>query len=71
MTLDKISTRGGFLKRGLRSPLWATERFSGDHEQKPSLGSFAEVFTTIAKPKCHDIIYLSVKFEFVIFINTS
>ena len=52
------------------APLGATERFSASHEQRPSLGSFAEAFTSIAKPKCHDIKYSPVKLKFVVFIIT-
>jgi len=33
----------GFLKRGPQTPLGARERFSGGHEQRPSLGSFAVI----------------------------
>jgi len=33
----------GFLKRDPRPPLKATERFSGGHEQRPPLGSFAVI----------------------------
>jgi len=33
----------GFLKRGHGSPLEATEQFSGGHEHRPSLGSFAVI----------------------------
>jgi len=36
-------TRAGFHKRGPRAPLGATDRFSGGHEQRPSLGSFAVI----------------------------
>ena len=61
----------GFLKRGPRPPLGATEQFSEVYEQRPSLGSFAEAFTSIAKPKCHNIKYLPVTLKFVVFIITS
>jgi len=33
----------GFIKRGPRSSLGATDRFSGGHKQKLSLGSFAVI----------------------------
>ena len=51
-------------------PLGVMEQFSMGHEQKPSLGSFAEAFPTIAKSKCHDIKYSPVKLKFVVFIIT-
>ena len=35
--------KSGYLKRGPRLPLGATERFFGAHEQRPSLGSFAVI----------------------------
>ena len=37
----------------------------GGHEQMPLLGSFAKVFTSIAKPKCHDLKYSLVKLKFI------
>ena len=40
------------------------------YEQRPSLGSFAEAFTSIAKPKCHDIKYSPGKLIFAVFITT-
>ena len=54
-----------FLKRNFWPSLGAIERFSGDHEQRLSLGSFAEAFISIAKPKCYDIKYSPVKLKFV------
>jgi len=37
------STRPGFLERGARPALGATERFSGGHEQRLSLGRLMKV----------------------------
>ena len=59
----------GFSKRP-SATLGATERLSKSHEQKPSLGGFAEAFTSIAKPKCHDNRYLPNELKFVVFIIT-
>ena len=56
---------------GLRTLLGAMERFLGGHEQRLSLGSFAEVFINIARPKCHDIKYSPVKLKFVVSIILS
>ena len=61
--------RSGFIKRGPRPLL--RERFSGAHEQRPSLDSFAEAYISTAKPKCHNIKYSSVKLKFAVFIITS
>jgi len=41
MYLGPPSLTTGFLKRGSRPPLGATERVSGVHDQTPLLGSFA------------------------------
>jgi len=38
-----VSSISGFLKRGPRPPLGLTERFSGGHNQRLSLGSFAVI----------------------------
>ena len=53
---------------GPQPSLEATEWFSGSRKQKPSLGSFAEAFTSILKPKSHNIEYLPVELKFVVFI---
>ena len=39
-TFTALDFCAGFLKRDPRPLLGTTERFSGDHEQRPSLGSF-------------------------------
>ena len=54
-----------------RRSLGATERFSGGHEQRSLLGSFAEALTSNAKSKCHGIKCLPVKIKFVVFIIAS
>jgi len=38
-----VEIKTGFLKRGPRPPLGVTKRFSGGHEQRPSLSSFAVI----------------------------
>jgi len=42
-TFSVLDFSAGFFKRGPRPPLGATERFSGDHEQRSSLGSFGVI----------------------------
>ena len=50
---------------GASVALWGPQSGSpGGHEQGPSLGSFAGAFTSIAKPKCHDIKHSPVKLKF-------
>ena len=53
--------------------LGSTGQLSWSHDLKPSLGSFAEAFTSIniAKHKCPDIKYSPAKLKFVVFIVTS
>ena len=59
------------MERFLGFPLGVTERYFGGHEQRSSLCSCAEAFTSIAKPKCHDIKYLPVELKFVVSIISS
>jgi len=41
--MNAVVAKPGFLKRGPRPVLRTTERFSGGHEQRPPLGSFAVI----------------------------
>ena len=49
-----FSSIPGFSIRAL-DPLGSHGAVLWGHVQRPSLGNFAEAFTSMAKPKCHDI----------------
>jgi len=57
-------SKPGFLKWGSRPPLGTTERFTGNHELKPSLGSFVILYNDIAycDITCCDIAYCDIEY---------